>query len=62
MLEELSERFHEEFVQANKGRKAHVLFESTDRNGEMSGYTENYIKVTEKYNPELIGKIVEVEI
>ena len=62
MLEELSERFHEEFVQANKGRKAHVLFESTDRNGEMSGYTENYIKVTEKYNPELIGRIVEVEI
>ena len=62
MLEELSERLHTEFLQANKGRKAHVLFESTDRNGQMSGYTENYIKVTRKFDPELIGKITEVEI
>ena len=62
MLEELSERLHTEFLQANKGRKAHVLFESTDRNGQMSGYTENDIKVTRKFDPELIGKITEVEI
>ena len=50
----------EEFIEANKGVKEKVLFESTDRKGMMEGYTGNYIRVSRPYNPELIGKIVEV--
>lgn len=62
MLEELSARLHEEFIAANKGLKAKVLFESTDRNGMMSGYTENYIRIERPFDPSAINRIREVEI
>ena len=62
MLEELSARLHEEFIAANKGLKAKVLFESTDRNGIMSGYTENYIRIERPFDPSAINRIREVEI
>lgn len=60
MLEELCARLHEEFIEANKGVKETVLFESTDKKGMMEGYTGNYIRVARPYDPELIGRIVEV--
>ena len=60
MLEELCRQLHEEFVLANKGMAEKVLFESTDRKGMMEGYTGNYIRVSRPYDPELIGKIVDV--
>ena len=62
MLEELSAKLHEEFLEQNRGVTGHVLFESTDKNGMMEGYTENYIRVSRPYDPELIGKITEVTI
>ena len=62
MLEELSARLHEEFIAANKGLKSKVLFESTDRNGMMSGYTENYIRIERPFDPSAINRIREVEI
>ena len=62
MLEELSERLHKEFLEANKGVAEKVLFESTDRKGRMEGYTGNYIRISRPYDPEFIGKIVEVTI
>ncbi len=61
-LEELSAKLHEEFLEQNRGVTGHVLFESTDKNGMMEGYTENYIRVSRPYDPELIGKITEVTI
>ena len=45
---------------AHKGMKASVLFESKEKGGTMSGYTENYIKVTRPYDRDLVGKICEV--
>ena len=60
MLEALCEELHREFVEANKGVAEKVLFESTDRKGMMEGYTGNYIRVAREYDPDLIGKIVEV--
>ena len=60
MLEELCARLYEEFIEANKGVKETVLFESTDKKGMMEGYTGNYIRVARPYDPELIGRIVEV--
>ena len=62
MLEELSARLHQEFIEANKGVAEHVLFESTDKKGMMEGYTGNYIRVSRPYDPEQIGKIVPVVI
>lgn len=61
-LEELSDRLHKEFCDANRGRSAEVLFESRERGGMMSGYTGNYIRVERPYDPALIGRIVAVEL
>ena len=62
MLEDLCKELHEEFVKSNKGVQEQVLFESTDRNGMMEGYTGNYIRVSRPYDPGLIGKIVDITI
>lgn len=62
MLEELCERLHSEFLAANKGISEKVLFESTDRNGMMEGYTGNYIRISRPYDPELIGQITDIVI
>ena len=62
MLEALSDQLHKEFIESNKGVAEKVLFESTDKKGMMEGYTGNYIRISRKYDPELIGKIVDVTI
>ena len=62
MLEELSARLHEEFIDANKGVAEKVLFESTDRKGMMQGYTGNYIRISRPYDPALIDKIIDIII
>ena len=62
MLEELSAQLHAEFLEANKGVREKVLFESTDRKGMMEGYTGNYIRISQPYDPDLIGKIVDITI
>ena len=62
MLEELSAQLHAEFLEANKGVREKVLFESTDRKGMMEGYTGNYIRISQPYDPDLIGKVVDITI
>lgn len=62
MLEELSSQLHAEFLEANKGVAEQVLFESTEKGGMMAGYTGNYIRITRPYDPELIGKIINITI
>ena len=62
MLEDLCSQLHQEFMEANKGVPEKVLFESTDRKGMMEGYTGNYIRISREYDPELIGKIVDIII
>lgn len=59
-VEELCARLHAEFIEANRGIREKVLFESTCRSGLMEGYTGNYIRVSRPYDPELVGKLVEV--
>ena len=62
MLESLCEELHKDFIKANRGVEEKVLFESTDRKGMMEGYTGNYIRVSRKYDPAMIGNIVDVRI
>ena len=60
VVEELCVRLHAEFVEANRGVREKVLFESTDRDGLMEGYTGNYIRVSRPFDPSLVGQLVEV--
>ncbi len=62
MLEDLCLQLHNEFNEANKGVREKVLFESTDRKGMMEGYTGNYIRISRPYDPDQIGKIVDIII
>ena len=59
-LEELCDKLHAEFYAANRGRSEQVLFESTNKEGRMFGYSRNYIKVERDYDPALVGQIVDV--
>ena len=61
-LHVLCKQLHTEFVAANIERKASVLFESTEKDGFISGYTENYICVKRPADASLIGKTVEVTL
>ena len=61
-LEELCARLHAEFVEANRGVREKVLFESKEKDGSMSGYTGNYIRITRPYDAALVGKLTEVTI
>ena len=60
MLEELCKSLNEEFIASQKGVKEHVLFEESNNNGIMSGYTGNYIKVERPWDEALAGTIQEV--
>ena len=62
VLEALCERLHADFVEANRGIRERVLWESKEKDGTMSGFTGNYIKVTRPYDPALSGKITDVTI
>lgn len=60
VVEELCARLHAEFIEANRGVREKVLFESTDRDGFMEGYTGNYIRVSRPFDPSLVGRLAEV--
>ena len=61
-LEELCGRLHAEFVESNRGIREHVIFESKEKDGMMSGYTGNYIRITRPYDASLVGVLTEVTI
>ena len=39
-----------------------MLFESSDKNGMMYGYTENYIRIERPYVPDMVGRIIDITI
>ena len=61
-LEALCEDLHAAFVAANKGLPERVLWESTVKDGLMSGYTGNYIRVEKPYDPALVNTLEEIII
>ena len=62
MLRILSEKkkryFYEQFV----GETRTVLFENAKEAGKMSGFTDNYLKITMDYDPLLINEMAEVQL
>ncbi len=61
-LGELCEKLEAEFYARFKNTEGEVLWESTLRGGQMTGYTGNYIKVSRPYEKGKIGTIERVKI
>jgi len=62
IIHELANKKHTAFYNQNIGKEAHVLFESSRKEGKILGFTENYIKVETSYNKELIGQIKHIKL
>ena len=58
----LGQKKEEAFVEENTGKKLEMLVESKPGNGELAGYTDNYIRVYIKESKELINCLVRVKI
>ena len=56
MLHILSDKKRRFFYEAQLGKDFTVLFEEDIENGMMQGFTENYVRVTAKYDPLLINE------
>lgn len=62
MLRILSEKKRRLFYEENLDRTFQVLFEEDIEDGKMQGFTENYIRVTAKYDPLLLNEIKAVTL
>lgn len=62
MLRILSEKKRRAFYEENLGKTFQVLFEEDIEEGKMHGFTENYIRISAKYDPLLINEIKEVTL
>ncbi|MBS9782819.1 MAG: tRNA (N6-isopentenyl adenosine(37)-C2)-methylthiotransferase MiaB [Arcobacter sp.] len=61
-LIEVHKRHLEEQMPKFVGQEVNILVESLKPNGEVSGYTDNYLQVFAKGSDELLGKFVNVKI
>ena len=61
-LEALCDYLHASFVAANRGLPERVLWESTVKDGQMFGYTGNYIRVEKPYDPKLVNTLEDIVI
>ena len=57
ILRELSLMKRKCFYESQIGKKLNILFESENKNGFIEGYTENYIKVREYWDPKKINTV-----
>lgn len=62
MLHILSDKKRRAFYEQNIGAETRVLFENDVENGQMHGFTDNYVRVTAKYDPILINEIKNVRL
>ena len=62
MLRSLSEKKKRFFYEQNIGQVAKVLFENDIEDSIMHGFTENYVRVSAKYDPLRVNEIIPVSI
>lgn len=62
MLRILSEKKRMAFYQSQLGTTQKVLWESENKNGKISGFTENYVKAETDFDEELINRTETVEL
>ena len=60
MLHILSDKKKRFFYESQIGKQFSVLFEEDIENGNMHGWTENYVRATAKYDPMLINETKQV--
>lgn len=60
MLQILSEKKKRYFYEQQTAKEFSVLFEAQEQNGEMFGFTENYIKIKSAYNADWVNQIKQV--
>jgi threonylcarbamoyladenosine tRNA methylthiotransferase MtaB len=58
----LSDKKRRKFYEESLGSSATVLFENDVDNGMMHGFTENYVRVTARYDPMLINELKKVKL
>ena len=61
MLHILSEKKKRYFYEEQFGKEGMVLFEDEIQNGQMLGFTENYVRVAVKYDPLLINETKKIQ-
>lgn len=62
MLRILSEKKRRQFYERNLGKGRTVLFENDVKDSLMFGFTENYIRVSTKYDPRLVNETRKVRL
>jgi threonylcarbamoyladenosine tRNA methylthiotransferase MtaB len=62
MLIALSENKKKEFYNQNIGNKARVLFERTKKDGMITGFTANYLRVEHSWQNKIAGEIMNVKL
>ncbi|MCZ2224939.1 MAG: tRNA (N(6)-L-threonylcarbamoyladenosine(37)-C(2))-methylthiotransferase MtaB [Chitinophagales bacterium] len=62
ILRNLSYMKSQYFTEQHKGQTRKVLFETSDKNGKMEGYTDNYIRVATPYKQEWVNEIIDWKI
>lgn len=62
ILHLLSDRKKQAFYQTQVGKNKTVLFEQEENEGQLYGFTENYVKVKTPYDARLINQIVAVQL
>ncbi|KAA0993606.1 tRNA (N(6)-L-threonylcarbamoyladenosine(37)-C(2))-methylthiotransferase MtaB [Dyadobacter aurulentus] len=60
MLHILSDKKRRAFYDSQIGKEGTVLFEDEIQNGQMLGFTENYVRVAVKYDPLLINETKQI--
>ena len=61
-LHDLGEKKKRNFYKLNAGTTHHVLWESANKKGIMSGLTDNYIPVYTKYDKSKINNVAEIKL
>ena len=61
-LRGLSLKKNRAFYDSQLGTEHTVLFEGNEQDGQMHGFTENYVKVTTDWNPTLFNKTASVKL
>lgn len=62
LLHHLSALKKTEFYKENIGRQVNVLFESSNYDGYIQGFSDNYLRVKSQFNPKMINIIIKVEL
>lgn len=62
MLRILSDKKKNEFYNKMIGKNLKVLFESEDDNGIIKGFSSNYVRVSNKFDPSLINQFCNVHV